>query len=63
MKLIGGRFFRTDKRKDFFTQCRVKLWNSLARDVVMATKLEGFKRGLDKSLEEKAINDHLSGML
>ena len=29
MKLMGGSF-RTDKRKDFFTQRIVKLWNSLS---------------------------------
>ena len=59
MKLIVGRF-RTDQRKDFFTQRRVKLRNSLPQDVVMATNLDGFQRGLDNFLEEKAIKGYLS---
>ena len=54
MKLICGRF-RTNKRKDF-TQHIVKLWNSLTQDVVMATNMDDFEMGLDKFLEEKAIN-------
>ena len=57
MKLIGERS-RTNKRKCFFTQCIVKVRNSLPQDVVMATNLDGFKRGLDKFLEEKAINGY-----
>ena len=56
MKLIGGRF-RTDKTKDFFTKRTVKLWNLFPR-VVMVTNLDGFKRRLDKFLQEKAINDY-----
>ena len=54
MKLIGGRS-RTYKRKYFFTKCIEILWNSLPQDVVMATNLDGFKRGLNKFLKEKAI--------
>ena len=57
MKLMGGRF-RTHQREDFFIQCSVNLWNSLPQDVAMATHLDGFKRGLDTYLEEKAMNSY-----
>ena len=40
------------------TQHIVKLWNSLPQDVVIATKLDGFKRGLDKFLEDEAIDGY-----
>ena len=46
---------RTDKRKCFFTQHVVSLWNSLPRDVMMASGIDVFKRGLDRFLEEKSI--------
>ena len=45
-------------RKYFFTQRIVKLWNSLPQDVVMATHLDGFKRGLDQFLVAKAIHGY-----
>ena len=48
LKLRAGRV-RTDKRKYFFTQRIVSLWNSLPQDVVMASGLDAFKRGLAKS--------------
>ena len=57
MKLTGGRI-RTDRRKCFFTQHIVKLCNSLPQDVVMATDLDGFKRGLDIFLEVRAIKGY-----
>ena len=57
MKLMGGRS-RKNKRKDFFKQHILTLWNSLPQDVVMAINLDGFKRGLDKFLEERAIKGY-----
>ena len=46
---------RTDKRKHFFTKRVVSLWNALPQEVVMASGLGAFKRGLDRFLEEKSI--------
>ena len=57
IKQIGERS-RTNKRKDFFTQCIVQFRNSLPQDVVMATNLDGFKWGSNKFLEAKAINGY-----
>ena len=54
LQLSAGRV-RTDKRKYFFTQQVVSLWNFLPQDVVMASGLDNFKRGLDRFLEEKSI--------
>ena len=42
----------TDIGKYFFTQRVVSLWNSLSQDVVMASGLDAFKRGLDRFLKE-----------
>ena len=36
----------TDKRKYFFIQCVISLWNSLPQNVVMASGLDAFKRGI-----------------
>lgn len=35
----------------------IKMWNSLAEDVVMATGTESFKRGWDNFMEGKCISD------
>ena len=57
LKLRAGRV-KTDKRKYFFTQRIVSLWNSLPQDVVMASGLDAFKRELDRFLEEKSITGY-----
>ena len=49
------RWESEDKRKYFFTQHVVSLWNSLSQDVVIASGLDAFKRGLDRFVEEKSI--------
>ena len=51
LNLSVGRV-RTDQGKHFFTQYVVSMWNSLPQDVVMASGLDAFKRGLDTFLEE-----------
>ena len=57
LKLSVGRV-RTDKRKYFFTHRVISLWNSLPQEVVMASGLDAFKKGLDKFLEEKTITGY-----
>lgn len=47
-KLKGGRF-RVDKRKYFFTQYILNLWNLLKQCA------EGFKRRVDKFMEDWAV--------
>ena len=54
LKLSVGRV-KTDKRKYFFTQRVIGVWNSLPQEVVMASGLDAFKRGLDRFLEEESI--------
>lgn len=53
MKLHGS--FRTDKMR-YFAQRITNLWNLLPQVVVMATNLDGLKRGLDKLMENRSVN-------
>ena len=57
MKLTGSRF-RTSKRQYFFTQRAIKMWNSLPEDVLMATGIDSFRRGLDSFMEDKSISGY-----
>lgn len=41
----------------FHVQCIVKLGDLLPEDAVMAANLDIFKRGLEKLMEDKTIND------
>lgn len=53
MKLVGSR---TNKRKFFFTQRVIILWNSEPQDTMKTGNLTQFKRGLDKFVKERSIN-------
>uniref|UniRef100_A0A3B3RVY9 Reverse transcriptase domain-containing protein n=1 Tax=Paramormyrops kingsleyae TaxID=1676925 RepID=A0A3B3RVY9_9TELE len=47
---LAGEHFKLDLRKHFFTQCVVRVWNSLPDNVVQAESLGSFKSELDKIL-------------
>jgi len=49
LKLHHGRF-RSDIRKNFFTDRVVKHWNRLPREVVQSPSMEVSKRGVDVAL-------------
>ena len=44
-----------DVRKNFFTKRAAPLWNSLTEEVVTATSVDMFKRGLDKLWENQPV--------
>lgn len=53
-----SRRYRADKRKYFFAQCIIDGWNSKKPgDVIMATHLKIFQKGLGKSIEVRSITD------
>lgn len=52
VKLIGGKF-RLNKRRHFFTLNTFSVWNVLPQHVVLASSLDGCKRGLDTFHEEQ----------
>ena len=55
---IRGRPFRTEMRKNFFTQRVVNLWNSLPQKAVEANSLDVFKRELDIALRANGIKGY-----
>ena len=55
---IRGKSFRTEMRRNFFTQRVVGLWNSLPQRVVEASSLAIFKRELDVALVAKGIRGY-----
>ena len=55
---IRGKPFRTEMRKNFFTQRVVGLWNSLPQRAVEASSISIFKRELDIFLQAKGIKGY-----
>ena len=52
---IRGKPFRTEVRRNFFTQRVVNVWDSLSQNVVEAKTLSDFKKKLDIALGAKEI--------
>ena len=57
LKIRRSRF-RTELRRNFFTQRVVNLWNSLPSEAVEATSLNVFKARIDKFLNSKGIKGY-----
>ncbi|XP_059843112.1 uncharacterized protein LOC132403641 isoform X1 [Hypanus sabinus] len=55
---IKGKPFRTEMRKNFFTQREVNLWNSLPQETVEASSLAIFKKKLDMAFVAKGIKGY-----
>ena len=57
LKIRGSRF-RTELRRNFFTQRVVNLWNSLPSETVEAPSLNIFKKKIDSFLKNKGIKGY-----
>ena len=55
---IRGKDFRTEARRNFFTQRVVNVWNSLPQNVVEAKTLSDFRKKLDIALVAKGIKGY-----
>ena len=55
---LKGRSFKTEMRRNFFSQRVVNLWNSLPQKAVEARSLSAFKRELDRFLIGKGIKGY-----
>ncbi|KFQ08445.1 hypothetical protein N329_12494, partial [Haliaeetus albicilla] len=51
LKLLQGTF-NLDIRKNFLTERVVRRWNRLPKEVVESPSLEGFKKRVDKALQD-----------
>ncbi|PJG57362.1 hypothetical protein CUC53_18430, partial [Aeromonas cavernicola] len=57
---IKGKPFRSEMRKNFFTQRVVNLWNSLPKETVEATSVNKFKTRLDRFLHQNQNQNQTS---
>lgn len=57
MKRMGCRF-RADRRKYFFTQGVIKLWNLLPEEVVISTGTDSVDRVLDRFMEDNSLRGY-----
>ena len=55
---VKGRPFRTEMRRNFFSQRQENLWNSLLQKAVEARSLSVFKTEIDRFLINKRIRVH-----
>ena len=55
---IRGKSFKTEVRRNFFTQRMVNVWNSLSQNVVKAKTLSDFKKKLNVALGAKGIKGY-----
>ena len=58
---MQSRPFKTEMRRNFFTQRVVSLWNLLPQKVVKAKTLNVFEKQLDIALEAKIIKGYGEG--
>ena len=55
---LKGRSFKTEMRRNFFSQRVVNLWNSLLQKAVEARSLSVFKTEIDRLLINKTIRGY-----